>query len=106
MFCLEHNDPTLTTLVIGDTFKYMNLRQGTSMTDVLNALYMHDHVRELIMAWDDDDMHLWWDPSVYGTIFKANRSRGSSRRPPMGPTTPPTAPQPYQLTTLLPSHPD
>ena len=71
MFRLEHNDPTLTTLVIGDTFKYMNLRQGTSMMDVLNALYMHDHVRELIMAWDDEDSHLWWEDGPAGEAMIA-----------------------------------
>jgi hypothetical protein len=59
MFRLDHNDPTLTSLVIADSFYSMEERYGTPMMDVLNAVYMHPHLTEIIFAWDDFESPLW-----------------------------------------------
>jgi hypothetical protein len=60
MFRLEHNDPMLTTLVLGDRFHLMDEEQGTSLMEVLHALYMNDHVTNLLFAYDDDEDDPWW----------------------------------------------
>jgi hypothetical protein len=69
MFHLEHNDPTLTSLVIGDCFNSMNGRFHSALFDVLDAIYSHQHLTELIFAWDDVNSNLWregigWDALI------------------------------------------
>jgi hypothetical protein len=60
MFRLENNDPTLTTLIIGDTFYDMERYEEKSIEDILHAVYEHDHLRELIFAVDRRGGDIWY----------------------------------------------
>jgi hypothetical protein len=59
MFRLEQNDSSLTTVIISDSFISMGGHGNTAMFDVLQAIYSHNHIRQLCLVWSDISSTLW-----------------------------------------------
>jgi hypothetical protein len=52
LFRLRHNDPTLTRIILGDSFRSVD-------GSFFDSLHSHQYLTELFLAWDDEDSNLW-----------------------------------------------
>lgn len=82
MFRLEHHDPTLTSVVIGDCFYPLDVpgRPHSGIFDVLDAIYSHPHLKELIFAWDDANSFLWREGNGRDALITVLREKTSITR--------------------------
>jgi ankyrin repeat protein len=90
MFCLEHKDPTLNRLVMGDLFHCIHPTESDGLfnsyssdyerrvMDVLDAVKSHPHLQELILAWDYHDSILWREGNARNALISVLRDLPST----------------------------
>jgi hypothetical protein len=76
MFRLEHKDPTLKFLALGDLFHSLSFNYSQyekTVMDVLDAVKPFPHLEELILAVDCDDSILWREGNARNALFSVMR---------------------------------
>jgi hypothetical protein len=88
IFRVEHKDPTLNCIMIGDRFHFIHPKESDgsfdasryerAVMDVLDAVQMHPHLKELILAVDDPNSILWRDGNARNALIAVIRNLPST----------------------------
>jgi hypothetical protein len=88
MFRLEHKDPTLNCLVLGDLFHcihptesdnlFNSSHQEKTVMDLLDAVQSRPYLEELVLAVDHGDSILWTEGDAHNALFSVMRDLPSA----------------------------